>query len=391
MLVKPYLCLAAATGAFALPASIPDFAEAAIDSGLALKGLNAIAVAKAFGQFGGACNSANVKVRREWRSIPKRQRREFIAAVKCVQIKPSILPPGEVPGAKSLYDDFVWAHATRGGLVHMSATFLVFHRYYLWAYEKALEDCGWDSGLPYWEWGLDVDGPHKSPLFDGSDTSLGSDGTFVPNRPPEVLNLIGFPEPVILQPGTGGGCVFQGPFSDLVVRLGPFPPDPERPLPVNPVEGREENPRCLDRDLNAEPLRRWSTFRNVTELILGHDNIRDFHGWLEGDPRVTMEPMGCHGGGHGGIGGIGRNPIISPNEPAFWLTHNQLDRVYWIWQMLDFENRQNVHGTGTYLNIPPSPNVTVEDTIDVLPHAPPEKIKNLMNSVGGTPLCYVYV
>ena len=59
----------------------------------------------------------------------------------------------------------------------------------------------------------------------------------------------------------------------------------------------------------------------------------------EGDPRVTKEPMGCHGGGHGGIGGIGRNPIISPNDPAFWLTHAQLDRVYWVWQNLDLKSR----------------------------------------------------
>jgi tyrosinase len=123
--------------------------------------------------------------------------------------------------------------------------------------------------------------------------------------------------------------------------------------------------------------------------------------------------MGCHGGGHGGIGGVAVNPIISPNDPAFWLTHGQLDRVYWIWQMLDLKKRsvsvsfcyqssrsaqgltgidaQDVHGTGTFLNIPPSPNVTVEDTIDVLPHAGPVKIKHLMNSVGGKPLCYVYL
>lgn len=111
----------------------------------------------------------------------------------------------------------------------------------------------------------------------------------------------------------------------------------------------------------------------------------------EGDPRVTTEPMGCHGGGHAGIGGHANNPIISPNDPAFWLTHGQLDRVYWIWQMLDLDDRRDVHGTGTVFNIPPSPNVTVEDTIDILPHAGPKKIKDLMNSVGGTPFCYVYV
>lgn len=289
LLTRLSLCLLAAAGASGSPANIPNFAEAAIDSGLALKGLNAIAAANAFRHFGQGCSPSNVKFRREWRSIPKRQRREFIAAVKCVQAKPSILPPGEVPGAKSLYDDLVWAHARRAGLVHMSATFLLFHRYFLHTYEEALEACGWHGGLPYWEWGLDAaDGPHRSPVFDGSDTSLGSDGEFVPNRPPDVLHLPGFSEPVIIPPGTGGGCVSRGPFSDLVVRLGPFPLDEERPLPVEPVEGRDDNPRCLVRDLNADPLRRWSTFRNVTELILGYDNIREFHGVLV---RAHLKPL----------------------------------------------------------------------------------------------------
>lgn len=52
--------------------------------------------------------------------------------------------------------------------------------------------------------------------------------------------------------------------------------------------------------------------------------------------------MGVHGGGHSSIGGVGghaADPVISPYDPAFWLTHGQLDRVYWIWQMLDLESR----------------------------------------------------
>jgi tyrosinase len=127
---------------------------------------------------------------------------------------------------------------------------------------------------------LDVDAPHKSPLFDGSDTSLGSDGKYVPGRPDDVLVLPGFDEPVVIPPGTGGGCVEKGPFSDLVVRLGPFAIPEDRPLPVDPLDGREDNPRCLVRDNNKYPLRRWSTFRNVTELIWGYDNIREFQGVL---------------------------------------------------------------------------------------------------------------
>jgi tyrosinase len=284
MLTKLSLCLAAATVATAFPPgpspNIPTFVDAAIDSGLALKGLSALALTKALTQLGPGCNLSNLKFRREWRSISKPQRRKFIAAVKCIQAKPSILPPGEVPGAKSLYDDFAWAHATRSGLVHMSATFLVFHRYYLHTYEEALEACGWAGGLPYWDWGLDVGGPHASPLFDGSDTSLGSDGVFVPGRPPYELFLPWFTEPLVYPTGTGGGCVKRGPFSDLLVRLGPFEFGGPTPLPVDPVDGREDNPRCLERDLNAWPLNKWSSFRNVTKLILGYDNIREFQGVL---------------------------------------------------------------------------------------------------------------
>jgi len=58
--------------------------------------------------------------------------------------------------------------------------------------------------------------------------------------------------------------------------------------------------------------------------------------------------------------------------------------------MLDFANRQGVFGTGTFMNIPPSANVTVEDVIDLGPLAPKVKIKDVMSTVGGGPLCYVY-
>ncbi|KAL1840823.1 hypothetical protein VTJ49DRAFT_7722 [Mycothermus thermophilus] len=371
---------------------IPEFTQEEIDSGAALRELNRIAGANAHRLFGNNCSPATVKIRREWRALSKPERRQFIAAVKCIMAKPNtVLSQDEVPGAKSLYDAIVWAHADRSGYMHMSGNFLVFHRYYLHTYERELALCGWDQGLPYWEWGLDVDAPHLSPVFDGSDTSLGSDGAFIPNRPPRVLDFIGFDEPTIIPPGTGGGCVMKGPFSDMVVRLGPIDVLPGEPIPSHPEEGREENPRCLERDLNADPLRRWNTFRNVTELILGYRTIREFQGTLDGDPRVTRESMGAHSGGHEAIGGIAVNPMLSPYDPAFWLTHNMLERVYWIWQLLDFKNRQGVHGTGTFLNMPPSANVTVEDELDLSPHNGPVKIKDLMNSLSGAPLCYVYV
>ncbi|KAK4223851.1 Grixazone synthase [Podospora fimiseda] len=386
--------IASTTTAIPLNLGTTSFTDAAIDSGLALKGLNALALAKAFTKFNlkNRCNPAKVKIRQEWRSISKPQRRKFIQAVKCISAKPSILPPGQVPASIHLYDDLVWAHALRTGAIHNSGYFLAFHRYYIQMFEDALEDCGYNSGLPYWEWGLDVDGPHLSPLFDGSDTSLGSDGEYIPDRETFSFIPFGHNESLSIAPGTGGGCVHTGPFNmnEFTVHLGPYIDQDSNALPA-PDPNLPDNPRCLNRDLNSESIRRWTNFRNSTHYILSYDNVFDFQGNLDGDIRATQKPMQLHGGAHGAIGGIARDVRISPNEPAFWLTHANLDRVWWIWQHLDFENRQTVAFTRTWMDLPPSGNATVDDYIEIEPHAPARKVKDLMNTVGGSPLCYVYV
>jgi len=90
-------------------------------------------------------------------------------------------------------------------------------------------------------------------------------------------------------------------------------------------------------------------------------------------------------------GDPGADPFVSPNDPAFYLHHGQVDRVYWIWQHLDFDNRQNLFGTTFFFDFVPSPNATVNDLVDLSPLAPPVTIKSLMNTVGGSPLCYAYI
>ena len=42
------------------------------------------------------------------------------------------------------------------------------------------------------------------------------------------------------------------------------------------------------------------------------------------------------------------------------------------------------------LDLVPSANTTVEDIIDISPLAPPIKIKDVMNTLGG-PFCYIYL
>ena len=59
--------LAAASGASAI--NLPSFEQFAIDSGLALAGLNGIALVNSAFHYKGGCNPLNVKVRREWYGI----------------------------------------------------------------------------------------------------------------------------------------------------------------------------------------------------------------------------------------------------------------------------------------------------------------------------------
>ncbi|KAK3379065.1 hypothetical protein B0T24DRAFT_654995 [Lasiosphaeria ovina] len=222
------------------------------------------------------------------RTLTTATKKSFIAAAKSVQKKPSTLPAGQVPGAKSLWDDFMFGN------------FLTWHRYF------------------------------TSPLFDGSATSLGSDGVAVKQRG---------------HPGTGGGCIASGPSSDLVVRLGP------------------DNPRCLSRDLSADTAKRFASFRNTTELIMGQQTVEMFEALLSGDPRYVTGEVGVYGGGHDLVGGEMPDPFTPPHDPFSTLLNLPL--------VLTLQ-----HYCHDFLNVSPL-NSTV-------------KIKDMINTVCG-PLCYVYI
>jgi tyrosinase len=64
------------------------------------------------------------------------------------------------------------------------------------------------------DWGKYAMDPLHSPIFDGSDTSMGGDGSYVKHDP------VGIPtndDPEILIPtGNGGGCITSGPFKKYV-------------------------------------------------------------------------------------------------------------------------------------------------------------------------------
>lgn len=68
-----------------------------------------------------------------------------------------------------------------------------------------------------------------------------------------------------------------------------------------------------------------------------------------------------------------------------------VDRMWWIWQALHPTLATTIDGTMTMNNDPPSRNATVDDLLETKGLAPAVALQGVFNTLGGGPLCYVYV
>ena len=94
-------------------------------------------------------------------------RQAYTKAVLCLQSKPAASLKTLVPGARSRFDDFHAVHINQTFIIHNNvsrlsvrrgwirtayteqAQFLPWHRYFTWAYEKALRDeCDYEGYQP---------------------------------------------------------------------------------------------------------------------------------------------------------------------------------------------------------------------------------------------------
>ncbi|OLN81434.1 Tyrosinase 12 [Colletotrichum chlorophyti] len=343
---------------------------------------------------GSSCSLANLKIRREWGTLSKQERLDYTKAVRCLQSKPARTPSEIIPGAKTRFDDFVGTHINQTFNIHYTGNFLSWHRYFTWLYEEALRDeCGYKGTQPYWDWTKTaVTGLEKSPIFDGSETSMSGDGESIPNK--GDLILTGFDGVENRLPtGNGGGCVKSGPFKDMSVNLGPIALSiPGGGSEANPEGMFAYNPRCLKRDLTTAINRRYANATAVLHNILVPKNVEDFQWEMQGG----STGLGIHGGGHYSFGGDpARDFFTSPGDPVFYLHHAQIDRVWWMWQMLSPKERQftdhAVSGYNNFMNQPPSPATTRDDYLDYGYAAGPAlKIGDALSTVSG-PFCYLYL
>lgn len=81
--------------------------------------------------------------------MSKEDRKAYIKAVQCLRELPSKSDKTWAPAARTRYDDFVAVHVNQTLYIHGNGVFLTWHRYFVWAYEKALRDeCGYQGYQP---------------------------------------------------------------------------------------------------------------------------------------------------------------------------------------------------------------------------------------------------
>ncbi|KAF2004572.1 Di-copper centre-containing protein, partial [Amniculicola lignicola CBS 123094] len=328
------------------------------------------------------CTKEKLIVRKEFGCLTIAERKAYIKAVKCLIAKPSKLSAAEFPGAKTRYDDFVIVHLQQTLNIHGTASFLTWHRYFTWAYERALrEECAYKGAQPYWNWGKYPD-LLKSPIFDGTDVSMGSNGDYVKHNG----SVVGTAD-VFVPGGNGGGCVSSGPFKNMTINVGPLAIGTDVPLKPNPqADGLGYNPRCIRRDVTNYFTKSALRVQDIVPLITTPKNISAFQDMMQTD---TKAKFGVHSGGHYSIwGDPGGDFFISPGDPAFWLHHGMIDRTWWIWQNLDPAKRVMAIAGKTSL-LGDIVLGTLDDPIDLSVIGAALKIKDLVSSTAGL-FCYVY-
>ncbi|KAI1354218.1 Di-copper centre-containing protein [Xylaria sp. FL0043] len=342
------------------------------------------------------CTLETASVRREWSDMSEAQRQEYVAAINCLTKLPPKSDKTRFPGALSRYEDFVAFHMTHAMQLHDNMHLFGAHKYYVWLFEQALRnECGYTGYQPYMNYDRYANDPLNSPLLNGNASSIGGNGG------PEPAYK-GVPQPGrtpnIIASGGGGGCVKSGPFSDMVVSLGPTSMATGANIPKNPrSDGTGSNPRCLRRDVNRNAAM-GATADRAYSLLTNNDNIDGFYNQLLGTPPPKNDPYpwGIHTAGHY-IAAVdpGGDPYTSPGDPLFYFHHTSLDRLWWIWQMQDPENRlYAIPFVNMNMTMPMKRAVDPHNvTVDMEWLGPPINLLETHDQLGGNggAFCYVYV
>lgn len=205
-------------------------------------------------------------------------------------------------------------HINQTFTIHFSASFLGWHRWFVWEHEQALRnECGYTGSLPYWDWTKTAEsGLANSPIFDGSATSVSGNGAPMNYSDTDyiVVNADQGSAAIYMPPGTGGGCVTSGPFANYTLNLGP-----DGLALINNASDAsaypfEYNPRCLKRSLTDYANQRFANETSVLTLLREPQDVWTFEFLMSGDP--ALPELGVHGGAHWSMGMSSIDSLFPP-------------------------------------------------------------------------------
>ncbi|KAK8069728.1 hypothetical protein PG994_006344 [Apiospora phragmitis] len=267
----------------------------------------------------------NPNMRFEWRNYQDTDRRAFVKAIKCLMDKP---PSGKFEPAKNRYEDLVRVHQNFSPNIHNNNKFLLWHRYFLWTFEQVLrEECNFDRAFPFWD--ETKDAGHFADFDMFSPDYFGS-----------------LPGPT----DGAGTCIRDGAFANTTLHIGP---------------GTGNSKHCLSRAVDETATANCD--KTFEDYCLSKKTYPEFESCWE---------YGPHGYGHNGIGSVMGDVLGSVGDPAFWMHHSYIDRVFRVWQNVDPERRTTISGTiadGSPLTLDTPvvmggirPDATVRDVLDTL-------------------------
>ena len=244
--------------------------------------------------------------------------KKAILDLKNSAIRPSLIPDAQADGALSRYDDFVWVHmkvmmdgpndAVNGGpgpnWAHRGPSFGPWHRELLKLYEEELRSVSGDPNLclPYWNWTKDR--TSADPGFPFFAEFLGGDGA---GNSHDRVTAGDF-----AQANGWNLNVDEENFGYLRRRFGGGGPDA---LPTGLLPTATNARTCLTRtpyDSTTwnQNVASGSSFRNTLEGWVTPNIHNTVHVWVSGSML----------------------PGTSPNDPVFFFHHNNIDRLWAVWQ-----------------------------------------------------------
>ncbi|KAI0401901.1 Di-copper centre-containing protein [Xylaria palmicola] len=284
------------------------------------------------------CDPSNSHVRFEWSSYSRSDRTAFVGAIKCLQDKPS--GGSQFTGSHNRYEDLISVHRGMTANIHQTATFLVWHRYFVWVFEQMLRDeCGFDRAMPWW------DETKHAGAFAASDLFTNE---WFGNLPAKTSN-------------GQGTCIESGEFGGTTLHVGP---------------GNNNENHCLSRAVDESQTAQCN--QDFTNSCLAMKTYDDFRDCFE---------LGPHGYGHNGIGAVMAEVSASVGDPVFFMHHLFVDHTFRIWQNANPARRTTIDGCADRAS--PCTPITLDTRLSVGGIRPDVSVRDVLDTLGGT-TCYRY-